>query len=567
MAGTYAVNILFFVVILRLFAPTTSSAVDIRAATHACVVAAGGRTFDLSELAAPALRHVSREPDSHGWVYSFSACGDVPERFAGAVCAAAPRAAALQETVGKCYALGASATRTVAATPSGVMVNFSGGEGGRSSIISIECADLPRPHVVRWSHGAAPGAYVALVRARAGCALECARNAATGAVCGGATHGTCVAAGNGDTGNRECQCVQGRFGPACTFNTHLVPGNEKPAVETTWYALLISGFPLLSLIMLFCMPCLLFHKRISREHLVRVLFFVSGTTVGILMSSTKNIVSSALLQLPSSSPVFGSNGTQALAPIAVFGYRSDLGSMLQLEFPHGKGIELGVQAGFFAKSTLSGWTSCASYVLVDTWAPLENYFDASNVPQEKQDAIFQEAIQNTAFWGDVISICRNFTTNCAPRFADASFDFVYVDARHDRQGVTEDLTTWWPKTRPGGLLCGHDFVSQSEGPAQQGERWCVPQHHDCSCTSPFSETYLASLDFAGILTQMVQLTQLVEHRGRQLRTSQQSNNGKSKFRIRKRDSGRGAFDDSDLCVNLMRKTLRCITQTAENNIQ
>jgi predicted O-methyltransferase YrrM len=109
---------------------------------------------------------------------------------------------------------------------------------------------------------------------------------------------------------------------------------------------------------------------------------------------------------------------------------------------------------------------------VDLWAPLENYFDGANVNQDMQDSIMKQALAGTAQWRNIISVCRNFTALCAPLYADASFDFVYVDARHDRQGVTEDLTTWWPKIRPGGLMCGHDFVTQNEGPAQHGERWC-----------------------------------------------------------------------------------------------
>ena len=49
-----------------------------------CVVTAGARTFNLSELgggghagAAPPLRHVSQRPDSRGWAYTFSACSYV----------------------------------------------------------------------------------------------------------------------------------------------------------------------------------------------------------------------------------------------------------------------------------------------------------------------------------------------------------------------------------------------------------------------------------------------------------------------------------------------------------
>ena len=161
----------------------------------------------------------------------------------------------------------------------------------------------------------------------------------------------------------------------------------------------------------------------------------------------------------------------APAPVPVFDLREELGALLELEAPGGSGVELGVQRGVFARATLSGWPSCARYVLVDLWAPLENYVDQANVGMAEQNAIMAEALAATAPWAGAVEVCRNLTTRCAPRFADESFDFVYVDARHDRLGVSEDLEAWWPKARRGGLVCGHDFVLQSEGPAQSGQRW------------------------------------------------------------------------------------------------
>jgi hypothetical protein len=183
----------------------------------ACVVSVGARSFNLAELGgggagnAQALRHVSRESDSLGWTYSFAACGAITQ-LPAACAGAAPGSAALQQTAGACYGIGSSATRAVAATATGVTLSFSGGDGGRSSVVTIECADLARPQVVRWSHGAAPTTYVALVRARAGCALECGRDSA-GAVCGGKARGACVT--DKATGASRCACSEGHVGVAC----------------------------------------------------------------------------------------------------------------------------------------------------------------------------------------------------------------------------------------------------------------------------------------------------------------------------------------------------------------
>jgi len=44
-------------------------------------------------------------------------------------------------------------------------------------------------------------------------------------------------------------------------------------------------------------------------------------------------------------------------------------------------------------------------------------------------------------------------------------DFVYLDARHDFDSVTEDLTLWFPKLRWAGILAGHDYY---DGVFQEG---------------------------------------------------------------------------------------------------
>jgi hypothetical protein len=45
----------------------------------------------------------------------------------------------------------------------------------------------------------------------------------------------------------------------------------------------------------------------------------------------------------------------------------------------------------------------------------------------------------------------------AALFAPRTFDLVYIDASHVEENVLADLEAWYPKVRPGGLLCGHDW--------------------------------------------------------------------------------------------------------------
>jgi len=119
-----------------------------------------------------------------------------------------------------------------------------------------------------------------------------------------------------------------------------------------------------------------------------------------------------------------------------------------------RGAELGVLHGAYARDTLTRWPSAMEYVLVDLWAPQDHYVDLANAAQDVQDKRMHEAIANTDPWKHKIKICRNFTTACATQFPDEYFDTLYIDARHDRLGVLEDLEAWWPKVKADGVVCG-----------------------------------------------------------------------------------------------------------------
>lgn len=66
---------------------------------------------------------------------------------------------------------------------------------------------------------------------------------------------------------------------------------------------------------------------------------------------------------------------------------------------------------------------------------------------------------------EMVTPLRGLTTKpeTVAMFANRSVDVVYVDASHAEWEVIKDITTWFPKVKEGGLMCGHDADPESMG--------------------------------------------------------------------------------------------------------
>lgn len=156
-------------------------------------------------------------------------------------------------------------------------------------------------------------------------------------------------------------------------------------------------------------------------------------------------------------------------PIPILDTRDDLGYLLEMEKKQ-TGVEVGVQAGVFAKIMLSRWSSAKMYHLVDLWAQQEHYDDTANVHDAAQADAMQAAQTNLKEWKNTTHFMKMPSLEAAKTFEDNSLDFVYLDARHDYPSVKADIAAWWPKLKSGGILSGHDFEDASVG-RKEGNTW------------------------------------------------------------------------------------------------
>jgi Methyltransferase domain len=127
------------------------------------------------------------------------------------------------------------------------------------------------------------------------------------------------------------------------------------------------------------------------------------------------------------------------------------------------GVEVGVWKGDLSALLLQR-VRPARLFLVDPWAFDPNYADSlfgggSAKSQADMDAICQQvrARFTAEITQGVVSIQRSTSVEAAGSMADESVDWVYIDGNHTYEFVLEDLRSWYPKVRPGGLVTGDDY--------------------------------------------------------------------------------------------------------------
>jgi predicted O-methyltransferase YrrM len=108
------------------------------------------------------------------------------------------------------------------------------------------------------------------------------------------------------------------------------------------------------------------------------------------------------------------------------------------------GAEIGVGEGHNAKTMLCT-LDFERLHLVDTFAG------------ETPPNSYEKSLRILSPFMDKVQYHIMPSAEAAPKFADGSLDFVYIDADHSYQYVLQDCRAWWPKVKVGGIMAGHDW--------------------------------------------------------------------------------------------------------------
>jgi predicted O-methyltransferase YrrM len=149
----------------------------------------------------------------------------------------------------------------------------------------------------------------------------------------------------------------------------------------------------------------------------------------------------------------GGNGMQ-LIDKAPFNSRDAFGMFLEQRGAR-RGAEIGTHRGEFAYKLLERWRHGFLYCVDPYRGGYDDDDPASHGDRAKDRHDAHTRLQRFTRRSRFIET----TSMDAARHPDLNdLDFVYVDAKHRFTDVLNDLTTWWNKLRPGGILAGHDIV-------------------------------------------------------------------------------------------------------------
>jgi predicted O-methyltransferase YrrM len=128
-------------------------------------------------------------------------------------------------------------------------------------------------------------------------------------------------------------------------------------------------------------------------------------------------------------------------------------------------VEIGVAHGFHLRHLMREHPNL-TYIGVDPYAA---GYDAKDPFCAEVAGIFgTDAVNAMAMLGDAVHAmaAAEYPGRCmllrqpsveAVRRVSGQFDMVFVDGNHTYKAVQQDLRAWWPRVRPGGILCGDDY--------------------------------------------------------------------------------------------------------------
>lgn len=157
----------------------------------------------------------------------------------------------------------------------------------------------------------------------------------------------------------------------------------------------------------------------------------------------------------------------------------------------GIGVEVGVFKGEFSELLLN-YSGLSKLYSVDPWIHQDGSVyseDDSNLNNEEFGSIYDQVVEKLKKYGERSVVLRKFSVDAARQFSDGSLDFVYIDANHSYEACREDMETWWPKLKRGGVFSGHDYRDDRFGVKKAADEFVEKHDQVLFCTPEMAGTW------------------------------------------------------------------------------
>jgi hypothetical protein len=129
--------------------------------------------------------------------------------------------------------------------------------------------------------------------------------------------------------------------------------------------------------------------------------------------------------------------------------------------------EIGVMDGNTAAYLLSRFPNCFVY-MIDPWKVITEYHatlgnrEQAKWKQREYDRMYERSLQVTDFAKERRQVLRCCSLDIVHTISDSSLHLAFLDGDKRKEVLALELLAWWPKIKPGGILCGHDWGNEPD---------------------------------------------------------------------------------------------------------